>query len=248
MDKKRRICILLVIALLFGMSGCGLYTEGNGESSTLPAQNLVYPCTFAYSFVGDVDTYVPAEVQTQMDQFAKSQWIQQAAAVTQVYTQIPMPENNAKGTEPISIVMPELDLAKYSGHYLWQDPATGLEVSAYYRVIADVLTDELIKVYVDATGNIKQYETVNWGKYDSLDLDEKQVESMRIALRGRKNEFASNLILECYAPVSHNASSAYVLFTDTQNRIILSTRGTLKTDSEMLQVVREVDLYAIVDP
>lgn len=248
MEKKRRICILLAAVLLFGISGCSLYTAGNADLNPLPAQNLVYPCTFAYSFVGDVDTYIPTEVQAQMDQFAKAEWIQQAAAVTQVYTQIPKPENNAKGTEPISIVMPELDLTKYSGHYLWQDPATGLEVSAYYRVIADVLTDEMIKIYVDATGNIKQYETVNWGKYDSLDLDEKQVESMRIALRGRKNEFASNLILECYAPVSHNASSAYVLFTDTQNRIILSTRGALKTNNEMLQEVREVDLYAIVDP
>lgn len=246
MEKKRLICILLAAILAFGISGCGLYTAGSADINTLPDQNLVYPSTFAYSFVGDVDTYVPAEVQAQMDQFAKSQWIQQAAAVTQVYTQIPELENGAKGIEPISVVMPELDLTKYSGHYLWRDAATGLEVSAYYRVIADVLTDELVKVYVDDAGNIKQYETVNLGKYDSV--DEKQVESMRIALRGRRNEFVSDLILECYAPVSHSASSAYVLFTDTQDRMILSTRGALKTNSEMLQVVREVDLYAIVDP
>lgn len=248
MKEKRFVCVLLAVFVAFGVSGCSLYTAGNAKVN-LPAVNSgVYPSTFAHSFVGDVDIYVPGELQEQMDEFGKSQYILQADAVVSVYTEIPKPEHDAKGTAPISIVMPDLDLTKYSTPYMWRDEATDLEVHAYYRMIAGVLTDELVKVYVDHSGNIVQYETVNLDKYDSLHIDEKQVESMRISLNGQVRSAVNDWILECYAPVAHPASSAYLLFTDTQGRIVLCTRAALNTDREIRQMVTDVDLYAIVDP
>lgn len=247
MKKRRLVCMLLAAIFTLGISGCSLYTAGNADIDPLPVKNGVYPSSFAHSFVGDADIYVPSQLQEQMDRFGKSQYIVQADAVTEVYTEIPQPENDAKGTDPISVVMPDLDLTKYSSPYMWRDDTTGLEVHAYYRMIAGVLTDELIKVYVDDSGNIKQYEAVNMGKYDSLHIDEMQVESMRVALNGQIRSIDSNWILECYAPVSHPASSAYILFADTQGRVVLCTRAVLNTDSQVRQMVREVDLYAIID-
>lgn len=243
----KRVCCATIAAVLLCLCGCGLYMSNNADIDPLPEQSYVYLSTFAYSFVGDIDTYVPSELQTQMDGFGRSQVILQAEPVTQMYTDIPKPDNSAKGVEPICIVLPELDLSQYSDPYIFQDEATGLSVSAYYRTVADVLTDELIKIYIDADGNIRQYETVNRGKYDTFP-DAMQVESMRLALRGREKEYLADVIRECCAPVDFHAPSAYMLFTDTQGRIVLQTRGTLKTDGEMLQMVRYVDLYAIVKP
>lgn len=246
MKKKQFICALF--AVIFALSGCGLYKVGTVDAGTLPLKKGVYPSTFAHSFVGDADVYVPSELQKQMDEFGKSQHILPLEAVSVVYTDIPEQENGAKGVDPLSIVMPELDRSKYSTAYIWHDDTTGLEIHGYYRLIAGVLTDELIKVYVDTSGNIVQYETVNLGRYDSLENGEMQVESMRNALQGQVRLISDYWLRERYAPVNHPADSAYILFTDTQGRIVLCTRAALNTDRETRQMVTDVDLYAIIDP
>ena len=248
MKAKRLSCVILATFLLLSITGCGLSFEGN-DNMTSPSNNkgVYVNYSYAYSFVGDANIYVPNELQEKMDQFGDYKWIQQASPITQMYTQIPEPENNAKGPDPICIVMPDLDLSKYDGPYLWKDDETGLEASAYYRVIAGILTDELVKVYVDSSGNIKQYETVNLGKYDNLDLDEQRIEGLRSALSSRKSKLTGDAILEYYAPSPHHAPSWCVLFTDTQDRLVLCTRGALKIDSEIRQIVRQVDLYAILE-
>lgn len=248
MKTKNFFCVLLAAFLLLSITGCGLTFQGN-DNATYPSDNKgVYAnYSYAYSFVGDADIYVPNELREQMDQFGESEWIQQSTAVTEMYTEILEPENGAKGPDPICIVMPDLDLSKYDGPYLWKDDETGLEVSAYYRVIAGILTDELVKVYVDSSGNIKQYETVNLGKYDNLNIDEQQIEGLRSALSSRKRKLTGDAILEYYAPSPHHAPSWCILFTDTQDRIVLCTRGALNTDSEIRQIVRQVDLYAILE-
>ena len=247
MKAKRLFCVLLGAFLLLSITGCGLTFEGN-DNATVPSNDkgVYVNYSYAYSFVGDANIYVPNELQEKMDQFGDYKWIQQASPITQMCTQIPEAENNAKGPDPICIVMPDLDLSKYDGPYLWKDDETGLEVSAYYRVIAGILTDELVKVYVDSSGNIKQYETVNLGKYDNLNIDEQQIEGLRSALSSQKSKLTGDVILEYYAPSSHDSPTWCMLFTDTQDRVVLCTRGALKIDSEIRQIVRKVDLYAIL--
>lgn len=246
--NKRMLCLWTAVILVLGLFGCSLQKTEEGKTDPLLEEKGVIPCSFTHNIVGDVDTYVPSDIQAQMDRFGKARIIRQAESVTQVYTDIPKPDNNAKGVEPISIVMPGLDLSKYSGAYLLENTGTDLSVSAYYRVIGDVLTDELIKVYVDVSGEIVQYETVNLGKYDALDLDETQVESMRVALKGRIRECAKDAVFECFAYIPHDAPSAYLLFTDAEGRWILTTRAVLNTNGDMLQMVRYADLYAIAEP
>lgn len=248
MKSNRGLCGVLVILLLLSITGCGLTFEGNDNVTEPSKDKGVYiNYSYAYSFVGDANVHVPHELQEKMEQFGDYKWIQQAVPITKTYTQIPETENNAKGPDPICIVMPELDLTKYDGPYIWKDDETGLKVSAYYRVVAGVLTDELVKVYVDSSGNIKQYETVNLGKYDNLNIDEQRIKGMCSALDSRKSRLTGDVILEYYAPTSHASPTWCILFTDTQDRIVLCTRGALKTDSEIRQIVRQVDLYAILE-
>jgi len=245
---KRIFCVLLATFLFLSITGCGLIFQVD-DNLTIPfdGDGAYANYSYAYSFVGDADLYVPKELRKQMNQFGDNEWIQQASPITEMFTEIPKPENDAKGQDPICIVMPNLDLSKYDGPYLWKDHKTGLEISAYYRVVAGILTDELVKVYVDSSGNIKQYETVNLGKYDNLNLDEHQIEGLRSALSSRKSKLTGDAILEYYAPSPHHASSWCLLFTDTQDRVVLCTRGALNTDSEIRQIVRQVDLYAILE-
>ena len=248
MQMKRLFCVFLAVFMLLSTAGCRLIYAGN-DNMTSPSDNKgVYANYFyAYGFVGDADIYVPDELREQMDQFGENKWIQQSTAVTEMYTEIPEPENGAKGLDPICIVMPDLDLSKYDGPYLWEDDETGLEVSAYYRIIAGTLTDELVKVYVDSSGNIKQYETVNFGKYDNLHIEEWQIEGLRSALNSRTRELTGDTVLEYYAPSSHHSPTWCILFTDTQDRLVLCTRGALNTDGAIRQIVREVNLYAILE-
>lgn len=248
MKLNKLLCGFLAILLFLSITGCGLTFEDN-ITGTYPANNKdVYASySYAYSFVGDADIYIPNELRTKMGQFGDNKWIQQATPTTKMYTEIPEPENDVKGPDPICIVLPDLDLAKYDGPYIWKDNETGLEVSAYYRVVAGILTDELIKVYVDSSGTIIQYETVNLGKYEDLNIDEAQIEGLQSALSSRKSNLTGDAILEYYAPSSHESPTWCMLFTDTHNHVVLCTRGSLKVDSEIRGIVREVDLYAILE-
>lgn len=193
-----------------------------------------------------------------MDQFGKNEWIEPSAPVTEIYTEIPKPENNAKGVDPISIVLPNLDLSKYNGAYHWTDKETDLKVSAYYRVVGGMLTDELVKVYIDSAGNINKYETVNLGKYDNLGLDEKQIAGVGSTLTSRAHRLLNTVVFESYAPppchapadcipASVHTPSNYILFTDDQGRVIVGARASLDLDSDIRQVVKQVDLYAVID-
>lgn len=246
MKETRSFCAVLALFLLFGMAGCGLTVNSYKDTGSSTDRKGVYATySYAYSCVGSGDLYVPSTLRERLEQFGKNQWIQQAEPTVQTYTEIPSPENDAKGTDPICILMPDLDLSKFDGPYLWKDAQTGLEASAYYRVVAGIPTDELVRVYVDSSGAIYQYETVNWGKYDSLALDEQQIKGLQSALSSKTNILTGDAISEYFAPFSHPASSWCMLFTDRQDRVILCTRGAVNTDSQMHQIVRQVDLFAI---
>ena len=248
MKRKKLACLVLSAIFAWCISGCNLVSVQKAEPQIMAVNSGVHPSVFAHSFVGDVDVYVPGELQEEMDDFGKAQYIQPAEAVIAVYTDVPKQENDAKGKDPLCIVMPQLDAEKYSSHYIWRDDAAGLEVNGYYRTVAGVLTDELVKVYVDTSGSIVRYETVNLGKYDALHIADAQVESMRISLKGQISGIKGDWIMECVAPVSHPVSNAYILFEDAQGRIVLQTRAALKTNTQIRQVVTHVDLYAIMDP
>lgn len=254
---KRYFCLLLVLLLAATVTGC--YQKPNNSQNAEPTtEGQAKPINISYAYCFFGNDYIPNSLWQQMDQFGKNEWIEGSAPVTETYTQIPEPENDAKGVDPLSIVLPDLDLTQYSGVYHWTDQETGLEVTAYYRVVGGMLTDELVKVYIDAAGNISQYETVNLGKYDGLDLDEKQIAGVGSTLTSRARRLLNGIIFEAYAPTpchapdgcvsaSAQTTSNYILFTDKKGRLTVGTRASLDLDSDIRQVVKQVDLYAVID-
>lgn len=254
---KRNFCLLMVLLLVATVTGC--YQKPNNSQNAEPiTEGQARPINISYAYCFFGDDYIPNSLWQQMDQFGKNEWIERSVPVTETYTQIPEPENNAKGSDPLSVVLPDLDLTQYSGAYHWTDQETGLEVTAYYRVVGGMLTDELVKVYIDAAGNISQYETVNLGKYDALGLDEKQMAGVGSTLTSRARRLLNGIIFEYYAPtpchapadcilVSAQTTSNYILFTDKKGRVIVGTRASLDLDSDIRQVVKQVDLYAVID-
>lgn len=254
---KRFFCLLLVLLFITTVTGCYQKTQ-NGPDAEPTANVQVKPINISYTYCFFGDDYIPHGLWQQMDQFGKAEWIESSAPVTETYTQIPEPENNAKGVAPISIVLPDLDLTQYSGVYRWTDAETDLKVSAYYRVVGGMLTDELVKVYTDSAGNIKQYETVNLGKYDGLGLDEKRMAGVGSTLTSRVHRMLNSVVSESYAPTPCHAPadcvpasvqtpSNYILFTDKQGRVIVGTRASLDLNSDIRQIVKQVDLYAVID-
>ena len=226
---KRIIAVVLTVVLAF--AGCSSET---GSLENMENQ-AVYSVSYFYSFGEDVD-YATQELQTKLNDFGELGIVEVAAPVTETFTEIPEPENDAKGVSPVHIVMPKLDFSKYSESYTrWNDLETGLEVCACYRVVAGMRTDELIKVYIDSDGNIIKYETANQGKYDELNLDEKLLEQKFGTFKNEIQQALGSSIFEF---------SASGLFTDVQGNVVLSTEVSLTDEGNPDQSRVSVRMYA----
>lgn len=238
--------VLAIVAVLLGLfSGCGVepvQTEKTEPSSHAPAMR--YALTYYYCIEGDV--WVSERNRQLLDSFGKLANITPAAAATETYTDIPEFENNAKGTDPICILLPDLDLWKYR-ICSWRDTKTGITTSGWYRIIGDpaegMMTDEFVTYDVDSAGTVTQYETVNLGKYDSLGLDESRLENL--------GDTFSNAIYETIGtkqPYQHfyttTSQTTFRIFTDSQDRIVITTTITL---DQGRSVPLKADLYAVVE-
>ena len=226
---KKAIALLLVAISVLGLVGCNEAPPSDQEPDFLYYYNFE-------DYGQNTDTLKPIA-----EKFGKNKAISpNANPEVLTYTEIPEVENNAKGPDPICIVLPDLDLAKYDGPYLWMDEATGLEVSAYYRVVANMLTDEMVKVFVDSAGNIIQYETVNLGKYDALNLDTEQIEYAQTAFRDMIHTTFQGVLQEVCPPKQHHGLSAYEVFTDDEGQLVITTRLVLKN------TIVTMDLYSVI--
>ena len=246
MKKTTRIfAVFAMFATLLGLlSSCGAASTQIEESESTATQ-VSYNYTLAYYYCIKGDVYVSQETWQLFDSFGKSEYIIPAAPTTETHTGIPKAENNAKGYDPYYYVMPELNLDIYGNTHSWKDHESGMTIYANYRMvggrISGAATDELLKVYVDSQGNIVQYDTVNFGKYDALNLDESKFE-------GLCSMFGNAIYKAIGAKqfYQHAAVASYPtifrVFTDTNGRVVITTTISLKQDGRVI----EADLYAVV--
>ena len=103
-----------------------------------------------------------------------------------------------------------------------------------------MLTDELVKVYVDNAGNICQYDTVNLGRYEKLELSQRHLESVRLHFEDAIQTHLASVTWEFYNSKQQHAPSAYRLFMDTEGNLVLSTTAVLTEDAG------NVELYAML--
>lgn len=248
MKRKLSISIafILCIAILV-ICGCSMKPVQTEPSETSPQEPaLSYSLTYYYSIDYNMvnGDYVSQEIRQLLNSLGKPEDITPATPVTEVYTEIPEFENNAKGTDPVCILLPDLDISKYR-ICSWQDAETGLTTSGWYRIIGGpiygMMTDELVTYDVDSSGNITQYKTVNLGKYDDLGLDETRLENLRSSF---SDAISKEIGTKMFYQYSYTTASqtTFRIFTDTQGRIIIATTIELEQNGRLL----EVDLYAVV--
>lgn len=248
MKRKLSISIafMLCIAILVicGYSMKPVQTEPSKTSPQEPA--LSYSLTYYYNidYTMANGDYVSQEIRQLLNNLGKPEHITSATPVTEVYTEIPKFENNAKGTDPICILLPDLDISKYR-ICSWRDTETGVTTSGWCRIIGGpihgMMTDEYVSYDVDSSGIITQYKTANLGKYDDLGLDESKLENLgnRFADAISK-EIGSNIFYQ-YSYTS-TSQTTFRVFTDTKGRIVITTTIELEQNGRLL----EVDLYAVV--
>ncbi len=228
--------LLLLTALL--AVGCDAVRENPAATTETTAQENAqsFVGVSSYGYYAD-HAHLPDDIKEKLDAFGSLMWLEPSLQ-TEMYTEIPEAEHNAKGVDPVFVVLPDRDLSGYQGPYLWDDYETGLEICASYRVLAGMLTDELVKVYIDDGGNIQQYETVNLGQYDQLDLNERYLESACVHFESQIQEYLGDITQEFYNSNQHHAPSAYRLFVDTEGDLVLCTTAVLTENAG------NVELYA----
>lgn len=245
---NRVVFLFFTAVLCVVIAGCiSMPTQTEPVESSLQESALSYSLTYYYNIAYSIANgdYISPEIRQLLNNFGESENIIPATAVTEVYTDIPEFDNNAKGTDPICTLLPDLDISKYR-ICSWQDAETGITKSGWCRIIGGptygMMTDEYVAYDVDSSGAITQYKTVNLGKYDDLGLDETKLENLgnRFADAISKEIGAKQFYQYAYTSTSQ---TTFRVFTDTQGRIIITTTIELEQNGRVL----EVDLYAVVN-
>lgn len=245
---NRFVFSFLSVVLCVAITGCiakPVQTEQDENSSQEPA--LSYSLTYYYNieFSRKNGDYVSPEIRQALNSFGKPEKIIPATSETKIYTDIPEFENNAKGTDPICDLLPDLDISKYRISS-WRDTETGETTSGWCRIIGGptygMMTDEYITYDVDPSGKIIQYKTVNLGKYDDLGLDGSKFENLGNSFTDMISKEIGSQMFYQYTYTS-TSQTTFRVFTDTQGRIIITTTIELEQNGRLL----DVDLYAVVD-
>lgn len=244
MKSAKYICMLTVLILVLFTTGCSI-RENVPQADTPQAQTVLSKSmSYYYGFTDEVP--LTGDARQKLDDFGSPLSFWPAEPAIETFTEIPEIENNAKGADPITIVLPDLDLSKYSGPYFTDDYETGLGVSSYYRVVADMVTDECVKIYIDADGKIEHYETVNLGKYDELNLNEEALANRILRFEDTIRATLSSVTLDFFVREVIHAPSAYAMFTDNEDRLVIRTTTPLTSECILNQSYVLVDLYAVI--
>lgn len=244
---SKLLVFILTVSICIAAVGCAskqTLPEPSENTTQTPALKYSLEYYFNISFSLTNGDYVSQDILQLLKGFAKAEYITPATPAVEVYTEIPEIENNAKGTDPVSYLLPDLDLSKYRT-CAWRDAETGVETSGWYRMIGGqtygMMTDELVAYDVDASQNITQYKTVNLGKYDALGLDESRLESLRIEFSQTiSEEIGAKMFYQYYYTTT--SQTPFRIYTDANERIIIATTITLEQNAKPLQV----DLFAVV--
>lgn len=248
---KRFFFVIFVTSILCLITGCGLNFDSNNHSFSSEKTTDI-SCYYHYS---DRQRPLSDKIQNMINSFCESGEFTPSDPMLSEYLDIPETENNAKGTDPICIVLPDLDLTKYKGPYFNESANGEWQIGSYYRMFAGMPTDEIIRIYVTSEGTIEKYETLNFGKYDNLPFDEASIEQLQknfydiisASTDPYMIELSENLIIP----------SAFSLYTDNNGQLIIKTTASLQdnrdiesnsTDStpttEQIVYTYYVDLYA----
>lgn len=245
MKATKRSTLLAALILVLATAGCSIRENVQQTDPTQP-QTVTISKNLSYYYGFDDEVPLTKEAKQMLEDFGNPLSFWPAEPVTEIFTDIPEVENNATGADPITIVLPDLDLSKYSGPYFTDDYETGLEVSSYYRVVADLVTDECVKIYIDSSGKIVRYETQNLGKYDGLDLNETSLSDRTLRFEDAIRSTLSSVTLDFFVREPIHAPSAYALFTDNKDRLVITTTTPLVAECLLNQSYVWVDLYAVI--
>lgn len=240
------MALLFIAVLCVMVTGCVFVPVPTvNNESTSQATALTYSLTYYYNIDYTITNgdYVSTATRQALNSFGKPQSITPASAVAETYTEIPEFENNAKGTDPICILLPDLDISKYR-ICSWKDAETGL-TTGWYRIIGGpiygMMTDEVVTYDIDSSGNLTQYKTVNLGKYDALELNESRLENLRKTFSNRVSKTIGTKQTYQYSYTT-TSQTPFRMFTDTQDRLVITTTIALEQNGRTL----DVDLYAVV--
>ena len=240
MKKRMGAARLLLLAAVFALlSGCSTGLEkSDGGGNAHQDGGASYSLSYGWCITGDV--YVSEETRQLLNKLGQTQYIVPATPVTEVYTEIPEFENNASGTDPVHILLPDLELSKYNV-CAWRDTETGVTTSGWYRMVGGMMTDELVKYEVGPSGNVTQYETVNLGKYDGLGVDESKFENWQSTFSSAITK-ALGVTEDWQYYVTTPTQTVFRVFTDSQERIVIITTVTIEQDNNLIKA----DLYAVI--
>jgi hypothetical protein len=234
------VAVALIVAIVV-TAALSLQPANEPTPENAPGKSKLH-YTLTYSYFIEGDPYLSPQTKEALEKWGKIEHITPAAAEVKTYTQIPAFENDAKGTHPAYVLFPELNGADYK-YGSWMDKPTGMSVSGCYRMVGGMTTDEKIKIYVDASGEIVKYETINLGKYDALGLDGAKLENLH-------STFTNRVIDKMRAVISQHSSAVeeqttYRIFTDSLGRIVITTNISIQ-QLEAYSETLKVELYAIV--
>lgn len=245
MKSIKHSSLFIVLVLILFTAGCSIRKNVPQADKDVPqAVTISNNLSYYYGFAGEVP--LTEDAAKMLEDFGAPLSFWPAEVETELITEIPSVENNAKGVDPIAILLPDLDLSKYDGPYLKTDYETGLEISVYYRIVANMVTDECVKIYIDSNGDIVQYETVNLGKYDALNLNVDVLTDRTLRFQETIHKALSSITLDFFVREVIHAPSAYSLFSDNEGRLVITTTTPLITDCTLNQSTIWVDLYAVM--
>ena len=110
-----------------------------------------------------------------------------------------------------------------------------------------MVTDESVKIYIDADGKIEHYETVNLGKYDEMNLNEEVLTNRILRFNDAIHETLSSITLDFFVREVIHSPSAYAMFTDNEGRLVIKTTTALTTECSLNQSSILLDLYAALN-
>ena len=238
--KKQYYIYLLILSLIFTITGCHIRVVDETQPSFDPAYA---DKTISYGYHIEDFEYVDSELRYYLNKFGEPEDLMPVAVEPEVFTDIPVVENNAKGTDSLCIIFPDLNHAEYLVGKSWTDQETGYSACPYYRTVSGVVTDECIVIYIDDIGTIHKYETYHLGMYDFSSEEVTEIISLQNRFKERMDTKLHSYIFETMSPTVQHAPSNFSLFTDSDGRLVISTTVVLKSDKQYLKV----DLYGILD-
>lgn len=247
-------CVGCSILIIGSFCGDSFLKEDSSvvEDGTFPLQNPT-----SHNYTMDVSYYyaeqnfrgqkcISPSLREKIEFYFESGTFSPAEPVVYESTNIPKTENDAKGISPLSVVLPDLDPAKYSEPYPSRSSDGLCEFETFYRIFAGMPTDEEIRIYYTDDQMIQKYETVNLGKYDELSDLESSIQ--------KKSNTLSSTIHLALKTTSFFLSSDIVpegtcaLFTDSEGNMIIKTTANcwevLEDDPNRPNMYYDICFYA----